>query len=104
MSQMQERLSQIWGDSLLFKFSDCFWPVGVCDGESGVDVASADVIRFLFAVSNTDTSCKGIMAGKMLEQTVQIAFTIEMSRTETKISLCKSFCCARLYSEMCICF
>ena len=78
--------------------------MGVCDGESGVNVASTDVIRFLFAVSYTDTSFKGIMAGKMLEQTMQIAFTIEMSINETKISLCKNFRCARLYSKLCVLF
>lgn len=38
--------------------------VGVCNGESGVDVASADVIRLLSVVCNTDKSRKGIMGWK----------------------------------------
>ena len=62
---MRERLSQIWGDSLLLKCSKCFWRSDVRDKESGIDVASGDVVYLLFVV------CKGILAGKMLEQTVQ---------------------------------
>ena len=61
---MRERLSQIWGDSLLFKRSNCFWPLGSCNGELGVDVGSADVIRFLSVVWNIDKSRKGIMGWK----------------------------------------
>lgn len=65
MSQMQERLSQIWEDSLLLICSKCFWRSDVCDGESGIDVASSDLVYFLLVV------CKGILAGKRLKQTVQ---------------------------------
>ena len=65
MSQMQERLSQIWEDSLLLICSKCFWRSDVCDGESGIDVASGDLVYFLLVV------CKGILAGKRLKQTVQ---------------------------------
>ena len=106
VSQMWERLSQISGDSLLLKCSNCFLPVGVCDGESG-DVASADVIRFPFEVWIINTFCKGIVVERCWSKRCKtlVNFDYFYSWVIWKInSLWINIYCARLCSELRVCF